>query len=73
MLLILRIDSTASTHTYHGEILVLNVVVDSDPSRIVFLHVKWWTWTGAIENDRVPLLTVDRMVSCRADQDIVRT
>lgn len=45
--------------TYYSDILITDVIVDSDPSGVVLLHVQWGTWGGAIEYNRVSCLAIN--------------
>lgn len=59
--------------TYHGEILILYSVVDSDPCSVVLPHVQRRSRSSAIEYDRIPCLAVDSDVLCRSNEFVVRT
>jgi hypothetical protein len=63
----IRKETAVLTLTYHGEILIFDIVEYSDLSGIAFLQVKRWTRTCAVEKDRISLLTVDCKISCCGD------
>jgi hypothetical protein len=50
-------------------VLVLPVVVNSDPDVFTFLEPQDGTWTGTVEDDRLPDGTVRRDRAIRNDQD----
>lgn len=63
---------TTRVRTYCGEVLVWDLVVHSNPSGVVLLHIQRRAWRGAIEHNRISSLAVDRDVLRRGHKHIVR-